>query len=338
GEDGIYWRWSEGGVEATAFALQALLTIDPENKLIEPVTHWLIKNRRGAHWSNTRDTAIAVLTLNDYLKTSGELDTDTEVELAVNGSSLIKTRFAEVLRAPSRFSVDPALLKDGTNEIQLRRTAGEGPIYFSVEGRYFSREEPVPAAGSEIFLRRQYFKLVGRPTLLKGWVYDKQPLGDGDRVKSGQRIETVITLETKNNAEYLVIEDLKPAGLEAVNVRSGEALYARELKSSALPRTFQESRIARSIERREPILFPSPENSPSDYTGRTRWVYQELRDRKVVLFLSDLPEGVWEIRYLLRAEVPGTFHALPVLGHAMYIPEIRANGAESRFTVEDRDD
>src|SRR5207249_1803827 len=24
GEDGIYWRWSDGGVEATAFALRAL--------------------------------------------------------------------------------------------------------------------------------------------------------------------------------------------------------------------------------------------------------------------------------------------------------------------------
>ena len=69
---------------------------------------------------------------------------------------------------------------------------------------------------------------------------------------------------------------------------------------------------------------------------RIREVYQELRDRKVVLFLDKLPEGFWEIRYTLRAEVPGQFHALPLLGHAMYIPEIRANGAETRVTVEDR--
>jgi alpha-2-macroglobulin len=33
--------------------------------------------------------------------------------------------------------------------------------------------------------------------------------------------------------------------------------------------------------------------------------------------------------------VPGRFHALPVLGHAMYIPEIRANGAEIRIQVSD---
>src|SRR4030095_1646691 len=58
GEDGFYWRWSDGGVEATSFALRALLAIDPKNKLVEPVTNWLVKNRRGAQWSNTRDTAI----------------------------------------------------------------------------------------------------------------------------------------------------------------------------------------------------------------------------------------------------------------------------------------
>src|SRR6185436_13180313 len=40
GEDGIYWRWSDGGVEATAFALRAMLAIDPKNKLVEPVTNW----------------------------------------------------------------------------------------------------------------------------------------------------------------------------------------------------------------------------------------------------------------------------------------------------------
>ena len=77
----------------------------------------------------------------------------------------------------------------------------------------------------------------------------------------------------------------------------------------------------------------APENQ--DYTGRTRWVYQELRDRKVALFIDKLPEGIWEIRYELRAEVPGKFHALPVLGQAMYVPEIRCNGAETRVTVEE---
>jgi alpha-2-macroglobulin len=51
--------------------------------------------------------------------------------------------------------------------------------------------------------------------------------------------------------------------------------------------------------------------------------------------LDKLPEGVWEIRYQLRAEAPGRFHALPVIGHAMYAPEIRVNSVETRLIVED---
>ena len=46
--------------------------------------------------------------------------------------------------------------------------------------------------------------------------------------------------------------------------------------------------------------------SATDFTGRTRWVYQELRDRKVALFIDNLPEGVWQLSYEMRAEVPGS--------------------------------
>ncbi|MDH5763024.1 MAG: MG2 domain-containing protein [Nitrospinota bacterium] len=345
GEDGIFYRWSNGGVEATAFALRALLTIDPKNKLVEPVMNWLIKNRRGSNWSNTRDTAIVVLAMNDYLKTSGELEGGIEYELQVNGNTITRQKVEDVLRAPSRFVIDPKWIKDGTNSIRLIRKNGEGSLYFSANAQFFSLEEPIPAAGSEIFVRREYFKLVGRPTLLKGYIYDRIPLNDGDTVTSGERIETVLTIETKNHYEYLVFEDLKPAGLEAVQIQSGELLFAQELKQSAVDQKFkQSSSLVPPQGKSSPeglrssisIPGPVPDAPNSDYTGRTRWVYQELRDRKVALFVDKLPQGVWQIRYTLRAEVPGRFHALPVMGHAMYIPEIRANGAEIGIRVSDK--
>jgi uncharacterized protein YfaS (alpha-2-macroglobulin family) len=374
GEDGIYWRWSDGGVEATAFALRALLAIDPQNKLIEPVTNWLLKGRRGAQWSNTRDTAITVLALNDYLRVTKELSPELEYEVTVNGTSIAKRKVsgAEVFAAPSRFAVDTKLIKDGANNIRIQRK-GEGPVYFAAEAKFFSLEEPIPASGNEIFVKREYFKLVGRPTLLKGLVYDKVPLLDGESVKSGERIETVLTLEAKNNYEYLLFEDLKPAGFEAVAVRSGESLYAHELKSGAVERKFgvvgqpmpqpnqkekgkgQKGKAAAAVAAQAQVAAPvlvaaAPARigiaphiaalpprpigiGDPDFTGRTRWVYQELRDRKVALFLDKLPEGVWQLRYEMRAEVPGAFHALPVLGHAMYVPEIRCNGAELRVTI-----
>jgi uncharacterized protein YfaS (alpha-2-macroglobulin family) len=376
GEDGIYWHWSEGGVEATAFALRALLAIDPKNELVEPVSNWLIKNRRGAQWNSTRDTAIVVLALNDYLRTSGELKLDVEYEVFVNGTSIAKKKLsgADIFNAPSQFAVDPKLIQD-SNAIRIKITQGSRdsrptPIYFAAAAKFFSTEEPVTPAGNEIFVKREYFKLAGRPTLLKGLVYDKEPLRDGDTVKSGEQVQAVLTIEGKNNYEYLLFEDLKPAGFEAVEVRSGESLDAKELKSGAVVRKFTNtnsgpvsrtytvktgdnlSRIAKAqgvtitalreanslsntrVRIGQTLIIPLPGSPPeSDYTGRTRWVYQELRDRKVAMFIDKLPQGTWEIRYDFRAEVPGQFHALPVQGQAMYVPEIRANSEELRVNV-----
>ena len=255
--------------------------------------------------------------------------------------------------APSRFAIDPKT-HQGRNEIRIvRKRRRRRRLYFAAEAKFFSLEEPITPAGNEIFVKREYFKLVGRPTLLKGYVYDREPLRDGESVKSGERVETVLTIEAKNNYEYLVFEDLKPAGFEAVEIRSGESLYARELKSGAVEGPKSNSADARAgvqsprpnsgqsrarVQGSKPVVVQSQignQKSEIDYAGRQRWVYQELRDRKVALFIDKLPEGVWEIRYDLRAEVPGRFHALPVLGQAMYVPEIRCNGAEIRLKVED---
>jgi len=335
GEDGVGYRWSDGGVEATAFALRALVAVDPQHELVEPVADWLISNRRGAQWSNTKTTAICVLALCDYLEASGQLDREVGFQVTVNGTEVGSAMLSreELLTAPSRFTVPAELIRDGANRVEIRRTAGEGPLYFLATARFFSREEPVAPRGNELFVRRQYYKLEPRPTLLRGAVEERVLLADGDAVTSGQRIEVVLTVETKNHLEYLMFEDLKPAGFEATQVKSGQPIYARELRRDEAQHRLggaevQSGRGARSHGERFDV----------GYTGRQRWMHQELRDRKVAFFLDRCPEGVWEIRYELRAEAPGTFHALPLLGEAMYVPEIRANGAELRLTVDDRED
>jgi uncharacterized protein YfaS (alpha-2-macroglobulin family) len=370
GSDGDFWHWSDSGVETTAFALRALMAIDPTNALVEPTANWLIKNRRGAQWNNTRDTAIAVLALNDYLRASGELQADEAFSVYVNGTRVATRQIssADIFSAPSEFAMDPSLIAD-TNEIRIVRDSGSGPLYFSANAKFFSTEEPIAPAGNEIFVKREYYKIVPRPTLLKGYVDDREPLGDGETVTSGERVETILTVETKNDYDYLLLEDLKPAGFEAVEVRSGESLYANELKSGAVQRKFTAtntvylvqpgdslSYIARRYKTSVTVIqdannlsgslirigqklivpvIPLPEED-SDYTGRDAFVYQELRDRQVALFIDHLPQGVWEIRYNFRAETPGQFHALPVTGGAMYVPEIRCNSAELRINVADK--
>ncbi|MGE9297103.1 MAG: hypothetical protein ACQKBV_12525 [Puniceicoccales bacterium] len=313
GDDGIYWRWSQGGVEATAFALMALVEITPDSDLIEPAMNWLVKNRRGAQWSNTRDSSIVVLALNEYLRQSGELDASGEYTALLNGKEVgsITMTPETIFTAQRGISIPVSQLEPGNSTITLQRKAGESPLYFSARFNFFSLEDPITPAGNEIFVKRDYERTFPVKTLLDGYLSRTEALVSGGEVQSGDRIKVTITVEAKNNLEYLLIEDLKPAGFEAVALQSGAPLYAREVRPDALA---DEDR----------------------YTGRQRWVYQELRDRQIACFADKLPQGVWEITYELRAETPGSFSALPVISEAMYVPEIRANSAEVKVTITDR--
>jgi uncharacterized protein YfaS (alpha-2-macroglobulin family) len=297
GSAGMFRRWEDGGVEATAFALEALLAIEPESDLVEPAMNWLVKNRRAAQWSNTRDTAIVVLAMDRYLAVTKQLGQPASFEILVNGKKAGAVTNATALAGQSRFEIDRGLLRDGENEIALKRTSGNAPIYLSAQARFFTLEQPIPAAGNELFVKREYFRFDPRLTLLDGYRFDRLPWPSGEAAAVDQRVEVGLTIEAKNDLEYVLVEDLKPAGLEAEGVRSGEFLEA------------------------------------VDATGRRLPVYCELRDRKVAFFLRKLPQGVWTLHYELRTETAGDFSALPVMGQAMYAPEIRGNGESRRVTI-----
>jgi uncharacterized protein YfaS (alpha-2-macroglobulin family) len=51
--------------------------------------------------------------------------------------------------------------------------------------------------------------------------YIRQALKDGEEIRSGDLVEVELTVESKNDYEYLLIEDLKAAGFEPLEVRSG---------------------------------------------------------------------------------------------------------------------
>ncbi|MCP4966182.1 MAG: hypothetical protein GY926_13225, partial [bacterium] len=202
----------------------------------------------------------------------------------------------------------------------------------TVSARYFSAEEPIQARASKVFVRRDYYRLVGHDTLLKGKVFERVLLKDGDPVQSGERIEVVLTLDATNDLEYMMIRDAKPAGLEATVLKSGGGSRARQLRSDEVDKRFGEGSETNPNKRAtgDGIL-----RRHAGYTGQSQWLYHELRDEAQVFFADKLPTGIWEIRSTLRAEVPGTFHALPAVATAMYVPEIQGNSAEIRVTVND---
>ena len=312
-----YWYWWNNDVETVALALRAFDQIEPTNKLAPMLMKWLTLQARGNHYRSTKETAEVVYTLADYVVKNKELEVYYTLKVNLNGKLARTYRVTRenALWFDNRFITGDVFLQNGENTLTIEKV-GKGNLYWNAYTEYFSLEEPIQASGNELEVSRRFFKLTRKaePEKKQGEFVDtdtgrivlpypsaaqtaqeftRTEIKDNATVASGDLIEVELVVNARNDYEYLVFEDMKAAGFEPVDLRSGSS-YADGLSSNV-----------------------------------------ELRDEKVAFFVDRLPQGRRVLRYRVRAEVPGQFHALPTNGYAMYAPEVRAISDEMRVGVRD---
>ncbi len=305
-EDNPWWNWYGSEFEAQGYYLKLLAASEPKSEKTSRLVKYVINNRKHAtYWNSTRDTAICVEALADYLTASGEDNPDMKLEILVDGK---KAKEVEI-NASNLFSFDNKLVITGKNitsgkhTVEFKKT-GKGPIYFNAYVTNFTMEDHITKAGLEVKVDRKYYKLIpvdkkikaegdrGQSVDQKVEKYERQELPDLSMLKSGDLVEVELSFESKNDYEYILFEDMKPAGFEPVDVQSG-------------------------------------------YTKKGFQAYMELRDERVCFFCRTLPRGNNSIAYRMRAEIPGSFNALPTKATGMYAPELRANSDEIKLNVKD---
>ncbi len=242
-----WWRWYNDGIETQAWYLLLLAETEPHSERAAGVAKYLLHNRKnGAYWRSTRDTAYAVRALARYAAASGEAEPDMTVRLFLDGKQVLARRLTkETLLADNRFVLSGLAVEAGDHELVIER-AGAGALYGGGMLSVFSLEDPIPASGGgDLRVSRAFYRLTpsakavdapsaaGTAVRLAAEQYDRTPIpgpfetgaaeGGGVAVAPGDLIEAKLTVTAANDYEYLVFEDRKAAGLEAVELRSGYA-------------------------------------------------------------------------------------------------------------------
>jgi alpha-2-macroglobulin len=283
-----------------------LAATDSKSEVASRMVKYLLNNRKHAtYWNSTRDTALVIEAFADYLQASGESEPDVGIEVWIDGQQRQEVR----VTAENLFTFDNKLvltgeeLAAGEHTVEIRKQ-GESPVYFNGYLTNFTLEDDIAAAGLELNVHRQFYKLtpLDKSTTVAGGhgqvveqgveKYDRTPLANLEEVNSGDLVEVELTVESKNDYEYILLEDMKAAGFEPLEVRSG-------------------------------------------YNGNELGAYLELRDERVSLFVRRLARGTHSVSYRLRAEIPGKFSALPTRASAMYAPELKANSHELKLQIVD---
>ncbi len=301
-----WWYWYGSDNEAMAVYVKLLVAVRPNDEIASRLVKYLLNNRKhGTYWNSTRDTAMVVESMADYIKATGEDQPDMTVEILVDG----EVQKSVKINAENLFSFDNILLLEGeavtsgAHQIEVRRT-GKGPVYFSAYLTNFTKEDSITAAGLEVKVQRKFYRLErddkqvsvqgdrGQVVSQQVAKYKRIPLEDLRSITSGDLVEVELTIDSKNDYEYLLLEDHKPSGFEPDDQRSGyiwEGLHA----------------------------------------------YRELRDDRVSFFLTNLARGQHSISYRMRAETPGKVSALPATIEGMYAPELVGNSDEFKLRVID---
>jgi uncharacterized protein YfaS (alpha-2-macroglobulin family) len=233
--------WENDPIESTALVLRSLLSMKPESGNISAAVKWLMAMRQGNHWQSTRDTAMVVYALVDYLKKSGGREYDAKITVALNDNKVQSREFTK----EDVFKSSVTLLDDqpghvGANTFKLARE-GKGTLFYDAVVTYFGREEQIKARGKRFVIDRRMLA-IRKQIVADGWEIVTQPL-DGS-VKPGDEILVVLELQANQEADYLMIEDPIPAGVVPIEHDRGYAIKGYRLQQARMHREFHDQHAA----------------------------------------------------------------------------------------------
>jgi len=232
---GYWWYWYGSEYEAHAYYLKLLSKTDPKGEIAPRLVKYLLNNRKhSTYWNSTRDTSLCIEAMADFIRASGEDKPEMTVEIWYDGKQqkAVEITGKNLFVFDNKFVLEGQQVAAGQHEVELRKK-GTGPLYYNGYLTNFTLEDFITKAGLEVKVERKYYRLKKVEKTVKaagsrGQVvdqqvekYEREELPNLSTLKSGELCEIELVIESKNDYEYLVFEDMKPAGFEPVDLRSG---------------------------------------------------------------------------------------------------------------------
>lgn len=295
------YAWNDDRIEATAYALEALATLRPNDPLVGKVVNWLLLERTGARWVSTKDTAAVIKAALVLADATDEAENTYTVGVALNGKELARTRIAG--QARDSLEIPLTGLDHGTNGLEVN-VSGVGTLYLSADVSYVNEQETFVPEQDDFSVRRRYERLEPVYNEAEGtYSYTRSPLRGAASV--GDYVLVTVDLRPKSDYRYVLVNEPLPAGYRVVE--DDQAFRVQGLR----PRYGW------------------------DFYGWNYWYDgRDIRDTRVDYYFSHLSDPV-TFTYILRAETPGTFSALPTQAWLMYEPEVRGTGREEMLRIEE---
>jgi len=298
-ENGIYDSLMHTNQRTTALVLQMLLRVEPGNALIPNIVRYMLSVRTDGHWDTTQSTVYTLLSFVDYLKSTGEMNAAYTAGVEINGTKKLDWQVSKknILSRKEVLLALADLQRGKENEVKIAKN-GTGKLYYDLVLSYFYTADDLPPAEEGLSIARSLEPLPGQQK----------------EMTVGNTYRVTLTITVPEDRHFVAVESPLPAGLEAIDLSLATAQQSL-LSDSTTSQTFWSEDFWRN--------------------GLWRFSHHEYRDDSVFLFAEELPAGVYQYTYLVRATTPGTFHERPARVWQMYFPEVFGQTAGKLMTVKE---
>ena len=218
-EQGMYWKevrggyyWREAPTETQATLIEAFDEVRNDQKSVDEMKLWLLKQKQTHSWESTRATADACYAL--LLRGSDWLVPTQPLQVTVGGQE-VRPEAAQAGTGYVKTSWPAAEIKPAQGKVTVRKPDA-GVAWGALYWQYFEDLDQVTAAATALSLERQLYREVptaGGPVLEK--------LTPATPLKIGDALVVRLVLRTDRALEYVHLKDQRAAGLEPIQQTSG---------------------------------------------------------------------------------------------------------------------
>jgi hypothetical protein len=225
-EMGMYWKensggyyWQQAPIETQSLLIEAFSEIGKDDKTVNSLKTWLLKQKQTENWETTKATADACYAL--LLQGADWLNENKNVEIRL-GNTVISSTGNETEAGTGYFkkTIDGNFVKPDMGNISVSisqstsqpiNSLSSGAVYW----QYFEDLDKITPASTPLQLTKKIFiekNTDHRPEL--------EPVLDNGTLKIGDKVKVRIELKVDRDMEYVHMKDMRASCMEPVNVLS----------------------------------------------------------------------------------------------------------------------
>lgn len=220
-EMGMYWKenkpgwfWYDSPVETQVMIMEAYSeVVSKEDKALEEMKVWLLKNKQTTAWNSTKATTRAIYALLNIGKSWA--DSDKGIAVKVGGTPIDLTKDSQmgsgyVKQSWSKGEITPQLAT-----VEVEKTS-PGVAWGAMYWQYFDDLDKITAAHTGVKFNKQLFLRVNTD---KGEVL--RQITTDTPIKVGDKVAVRLEIVVDRDMDFVHIKDMRASGFEPTNVFSG---------------------------------------------------------------------------------------------------------------------